>query len=60
MKWHAEDNMNDRRKENIPVPFDRRKRPDFVVHRAVSMFLRKAINTQRFQLSIQTEDGNYD
>lgn len=50
----------DRRKENLPVLLDRRKRPDYIVHRAVTLFLKKAVNAQRFQLIIQAEDGNYE
>ncbi|WP_156906854.1 hypothetical protein [Desulforegula conservatrix] len=39
----------DRRKENQPVLFDRRKRPDFVVHRAVSLLLKKAVIANQFE-----------
>ena len=43
MKWHAEDNMNDRRKEDVPVPFDRRNRSDRIILWAIDAFLKKAI-----------------
>lgn len=40
--------MEDRRKENHPVMIDRRKRPDSIVHRAVAIFLQKAVTAQNF------------
>lgn len=40
--------MEDRRKENHPVLIDRRKRPDSIVHRAVTIFLQKALTAHRF------------
>ena len=38
----------DRRKENLPVLLDRRKRPDYIVHRAVNILLQKAIVAHQF------------